>query len=75
VGNGDLGLATWLEAEWFVSGQLDEAGTRSLTLEENTENAGFAFSFIPEGGWPAGEHWVILTVNNEEIGRYSFTTQ
>jgi hypothetical protein len=75
VGNGNLGLETWLQADWFVSGQLDEAGTRSLTLEENIENAGFAFSFVPEGGWPAGEHWVILAVNNEEIGRYSFTTQ
>lgn len=75
VGNGDLGLATWLQADWFVNGQLDEAGTRSLTLEENIEDAGFAFSFVPEGGWPAGDHWAVLTVNNEEIGRYSFTIQ
>jgi hypothetical protein len=75
VGHGDLGLATWLQADWFVSGQLDEQGTRSLSLEENAADVGFAFSFLPEGGWPAGEHYVILTVNDQEIGRYSFTIQ
>lgn len=75
VGKGDLGLATLLQADWFVSGQLDEAGTRRLTLDKNIEDAGFAFSFVPEGGWPTGAHLVVLTVNNQEIGRYSFTTQ
>lgn len=73
VGHGDLGLATWLQADWYVSGQLDEAGTRSLSLDENAADVGFAFSFLPEGGWPAGEHFVVLTVNGQEIGRYTFT--
>jgi len=73
VGHGDLGIATWLQADWYVNGQLDEAGTRSLGLEENYPDVGFSFSFLPEGGWPAGEHYVTLTVNGEEIGRYTFT--
>jgi hypothetical protein len=73
VGEGDLGLATWLQADWYVSGQLDETGTRSLTLEENISGAGFTFSFLPEGGWPLGEHFAILTMNDQEVGRYSFT--
>ncbi len=73
VGEGDLGLATWLQAEWYVDGQLDGAGTRSLTLEENIPNAGFVFSFLPEEGWPPGEHFVILIMNDQEVGRYSFT--
>ncbi len=73
VGHGDLGLATWLQADWYVSGQLDEAGTRSLTLAENAPDTGFAFSYLPEGGWPAGEHFVVLTVNDQEVGRYTFT--
>jgi hypothetical protein len=74
VGHGDLGIATWLQAEWYVNGQLDEAGTRNLSLDENAADVGFAFSYLPEGGWPAGEHFVVLTVNGEEIGRYAFTT-
>jgi hypothetical protein len=73
VGRGDLGLDTWIRADWYVSGQLDEAGTRSITLQENASDVGFSFSFLPEGGWPAGEHWVVLTMNDQEVGRYSFT--
>lgn len=73
VGEGDLGLATWLQADWYIDGQLDEAGTRSLSLEENIPDAGFVFSYLPEGGWPPGEHFVILTMNDQEVGRYTFT--
>jgi hypothetical protein len=73
VGRGDLGLDTWLQADWYLDGQLDEAGTRSLTLTENAADTGFAFSYLPEGGWPAGEHFVVLTMNDQEVGRYSFT--
>jgi hypothetical protein len=73
VGRGDLGLDTWIQADWYVSGQLDEAGTRSITLQENAPDVGFSFSFLPEGGWPAGEHLVVLTMNDQEVGRYSFT--
>jgi len=75
VGRGDLGLATWLQAEWYVGGQLDDAGTRSLTLEENYQDVAFSFSFVPEGGWPAGEHWVVLLMNDREVGRYTFTIE
>jgi hypothetical protein len=73
VGHGDLGLDTWLQADWYVDGQLDEAGTRSLTLDQNAPDVGFSFTYLPEGGWPAGEQFVILTVNGQEIGRYTFT--
>jgi hypothetical protein len=73
VGRGDLGLDTWIQADWYVSGQLDDAGTRSLTLSENAADTGFAFSFLPEGGWPSGEHFVVLTMNDQEVGRYTFT--
>lgn len=73
VGEGDLGTGTWLQADWYVSGQLNNEGTRSLTLEENIPDAGFVFSFLPEGGWPQGEHSVVLTVNDQEVGRYTFT--
>lgn len=75
VGRGDLGLATWIEARWYVNGQLDDTGTRSLTLEENYQDVPFTFSFLPEGGWPQGEHWVVLTMNDREVGRYTFTVE
>ncbi len=73
VGRGDLGLSTWLQADWFVNGQWDETGTRSLSLEENAPDVGFAFSYQPEGGWPPGDHFVILTMNDQEVGRYPFS--
>jgi hypothetical protein len=73
VGRGDLGQETWIQADWYVAGQLDEAGTRSLTLEENASDAGFSFSYVPEAGWPAGEHYVVLTMDGQDIGRYPFT--
>lgn len=74
VGQGDLGISSWIQAEWYVAGQLDEAGTRSLTMEENLPETGFSFSYIPEGGWPVGEHYVILTMDDQELGSYAFTT-
>jgi hypothetical protein len=73
AGRGDLGQATWLQADWYVDGRLDEAGTRSLTIEDNVPDTGFAFSYVPEGGWPSGEHFVVLTMNDVEVGDYSFT--
>jgi hypothetical protein len=73
AGRGDLGQATWLQADWYVDGRLDQAGTRSFTMEENAPDTGFAFSYVPEGGWPPGEHFVVLTMNGMEVGDYSFT--
>ncbi len=74
VGEGDLGTSTWLQADPYINGEPYEDGTRSLTLEENIPGAGFVFSFLPEGGWPEGEHFVVLTMNDQEVGRYPFTT-
>ena len=74
VGEGDLGISTWLQADVYINGQPYEEGTRSLTLQENIPAAGFVFSFLPEGGWPEGQHYVVLTMNDREVGRYTFTT-
>jgi len=73
VGRGDIGLYTWLQVEWYVDGQLDEAGTNSITAEENVSDAGFYFSYVPDAGWPVGEHQVALILNDQEVGRYDFT--
>lgn len=73
VARGDLGLGAWLQADWYVNGRLDEAGTRSLSVDENLQDVGFVFSFLPEGGWPSGEHLAVLTMNDREVGRYPFT--
>jgi hypothetical protein len=75
VMRGDIGLFTWLKAEWYVDGQLDETGTRNITVQENAPETGFFFSFMPEDGWPVGEHQVVLTVNDKETGRYDFTVE
>jgi hypothetical protein len=73
VGRGDLGLYTRLKAEWYVEGQLDETGTRSITAQENAADTGFYFSHAPDEGWPEGEHQAVLIMNDEEVGRYDFT--
>jgi hypothetical protein len=73
VGRADLGLSSWLQAEWHVEGEVDPDGTKEVTLPENGPDVPFTFSFIPSGGWPEGEHEVALRLNDVEVGRYSFT--
>lgn len=75
VGTGNLGLASWLEATWKVNGKVDDAGTRSFTMEENKENVPFTFSFIPAGGWPAGTHEVSLQLDGQEVAHEKFTVK
>ncbi|RME82823.1 MAG: hypothetical protein D6775_09810, partial [Caldilineae bacterium] len=73
VGSADLAKGSTLEAHWYIGGEEDETGARSLTAEEDYTDAGFYFSFLPEGGWPEGEHQVRLVLDNEEVGRYTFS--
>jgi len=75
VVRGDAGRYTRLKTEWYVNGQLDETATKSITIVEDTEDTGGFFSHLPEGGWPVGEHQVVLIVNDEEFGRYDFTVE
>jgi hypothetical protein len=75
VARGDIGMYTWLQAEWYVDGELDEEGTRQITSSEDSADTSFFFSYLPEGGWPEGEHQVVLTMNDEEVGRYDFTVK
>lgn len=73
AGRGDLGIATWLEANWIVNGKVDERGTRSVKLSENKKDVPFYFSFIPPNGWPEGEQTVVLIMNAKEVARHTFT--
>lgn len=75
VARGDLGMYTWVQAEWYVGGEVDEEGTRQIVSSEDSTDTGFFFSYMPEGGWPEGEHRVVLTMNDEEVGRYDFTVK
>jgi hypothetical protein len=75
VGRADIGVYTWLRVDWYVDGELDEEGTRKFTANENKADVGFFFSYLPEGDWPVGEHEAVLTMNDEEIGRYTFTVR
>lgn len=72
-GVADLGLSTWIEVSWHLGGVADAAGTRSLTLKENKPDCPFFFSFIPNGGWPAGEHEAVLQMNGAVVAREKFT--
>lgn len=69
----DVGLSTWIQADWFVAGKHDSSGTRALTFQENATKTGLAFSFIPKGGWPKGTHRVVLTINDEKSSEQKFT--
>jgi len=75
VGVADLGKYSRLEVNWYVGGQLVEDATRSLTAQEDIPEAGFYFVFQPEEGWPAGEHQVVLLLNDEEVQRLTFTVK
>lgn len=69
---GDFGITSWIQAEWSVSGKLDPAGTRSLTLKENKKAVDGNFSFLPAGGWPKGPHSVKIILNDKTVGKYTF---
>lgn len=75
VGVGSLGLSSWLEATWTVGGKVDDEGTRSFTMEENNDKVPFSFSFIPAGGWPAGEHTVVLQLDGQQVAQEKFTVK
>ncbi len=75
VGSGNFGLASWLEVTWLVNGKVDDAGTRSFTMEENKDAVPFSFSFIPAGGWPAGKHEVSLQLDGQEVAHEKFTVK
>lgn len=75
IGNADFGLDTWIQADWFVNGKLDEAGTRSLTLSENADDVPFSFAYLPDYGWVTGTHTVTLTMNDVLVRTYPFTME
>jgi hypothetical protein len=75
AGVGNLGLSSWLEVTWLVNGKVDDAGTRSFTMEESKENVPFHFAFIPAGGWPAGTHEVSLQLDGQEVAHEKFTVK
>lgn len=74
-GTANLGFLTWIEVSWVLGGVTDSAGTRSITLKENKADCPFRFSYIPGGGWPAGTHEAVLTMNGRELAREKFTVK
>ncbi len=75
VGEGDLGLATWVEVEWLINGKKDPAGSRTLTLKENMKDCSFHFTYLPRGGWPVGDHEAALIMNGAEVSRQKFNVK
>ena len=73
VGSGDFGQFSTVSAEWYVDDKLNEVGTRSFTMDENGEDIGFYFSFVPDGGWPEGNQRVVLKVDGDQLGAYEFS--
>ncbi len=73
VGTGKFGKESRFWVDWFVAGKLDEEGTKSFTVNENKETLPFSFSFLPAGGWPAGEHEVVIMLDGKEAVRNKFT--
>ena len=71
-GVASVGAKSWLQIEWKVAGEIDQAGTRELAVSANKSNAPFSFSFLPNGGWPVGMQEVILTMNGREVVREKF---
>ena len=73
VGSGKFGIESRFWVDWYVSGKLDDAGTKSFTMTENKEKLPFSFSFLPAGGWPAGKHEVVIMLDGKEAVREKFT--
>jgi hypothetical protein len=75
VAQADVGTYTWLKVEWYVDGELDEEGTKEITSNEDKTDVGLFFSYLPDGGWPEGDHQAALFMNDEQVGRYDFTVR
>ena len=73
VGNGQFGKGSMFWVDWFVAGKLDDAGTKSFTVNANKEKLPFSFSFLPAGGWPAGKHEVVISLDGKVAVREKFT--
>lgn len=75
VGTADFGLSSWIEVTWTVDGKVDDAGTRTLTIEENKADVPFSFSFIPAGGWPTGNHEAVLQLDGKVVAHEKFVVK
>ena len=71
----DLGLDSWVEAKWIVSGKVDPSGTQSATITKPARNSVVAFAHRPTGGWPIGKHSVSLVIDDRPAGEVSFTVR
>jgi len=68
----DLGIGSWMRSTWNVNGQVDEDGSVRITAPSDALDTGLYFSFLPKGGWPVGDQSLVLTLDDAEIGRYTF---
>lgn len=71
----DLGMDSWVEATWKVSGKIDPDGTQSATVTKPARNGVLAFAHRPIGGWPVGKHSVSLVIDDRPGGEVSFTVR
>lgn len=72
---GDFCMGTTLRIDWYVGGAHADDATTVWLASENVTDFPMVSTFIPKGGWPLGEHEVVLTLNGEEAGRYTFTIE
>ena len=71
----DLGFGSWMRSTWYVNDQVNEDGTVRITAPEDALDTGLYFSFLPKGGWPLGNHSVVLTLDDEDVGTYTFAIE
>jgi hypothetical protein len=71
----DLGLDSWIEVQWKVSGKIDPDGTQSATVTKPAKNGAITFSHKPARGWPVGKHSLSLVMDDRPAGEVSFTVR
>ena len=71
----DLGMDSWVEATWKVSGRVDPHGTQSATVTKPARNGVLSFAHRPTGGWPVGKHSVSLVIDDRPAGEVSVTVR
>lgn len=76
IGDGDFGRMSYLQADWFLnSGEQITDCTAGITVDENLPDDRFYFSCELDAGWPAGEHKLVLTIDDEKVTEETFTVQ
>lgn len=74
VGRASLGKRSWLECTATTNGQVIPGISREMVSPDGGELT-FTMDMFPEGGWPIGQHRILLLLDENEVAAYEITIE